>query len=263
MAIESTEAVALRLFNWSESSRTIVVLSRRFGRIALIDKAGRSIKSKRGRVLPFAVHELAFYQGEGERRNYLSGVDTMRIFSFAADGSLGKLAYGSAANELCLTLLPEDEPHPEIYTYLLTFYEHLEAADRLALPGLFLTFLLRSASLLGYHPQLNYCAECSRPIPQEETLNWIFDPARGGIVCPGCAAFSDTYIPVSPADLLGLAAYQRASLSEADGMQLPFEQGQRLLEVMLRFLEYHAGVNSQLKALGFLDKLKRAQSERQ
>ena len=260
MAIESTEAVALKLFNWSESSRTIVLLTRRFGRIAVQDKGGRSLKSKRGRILPFAVHDLAFYQGEGERSNYLSSVDTLRIFTFAADGSLGKLAYGSAANELCVTLLPEEEAHPEIYSYLLTLYEHLEVADRLALPGLFLTFLLRSASLLGYHPQLNFCAECGRPLPETETLDWTFEPERGGIVCPSCVAFTASYIPVSPTDLVTLAKYQRASLADADSMQLPFEQGQRLLEIMLRFLQYHAGVNSQLKALGFLDKLKRAQN---
>ena len=62
MALEKTEAVVLKAFNWSESSRTVLFFSRRFGRIALVDKGGRSFKSKRGRVTPFAKLEISFYQ---------------------------------------------------------------------------------------------------------------------------------------------------------------------------------------------------------
>ena len=110
MALEKTDAVVLRTFNWSESSRTVIFFTRNFGKMALVDKGGRSIKSKRGRIVSFTHMELTFYASEKESNGYIRDVDTLKAFSFEKDGAVGRLAYGSAACELLNLLLPEEEP---------------------------------------------------------------------------------------------------------------------------------------------------------
>jgi DNA repair protein RecO (recombination protein O) len=107
MSLEKTEAVVLKAFNWSESSRTIVFFSRRFGKLALIDKGGRSLKSKRGRIVAFATLEVTFYASHKESPGYIRDVDPIATFSFDKEGTLGRLAYGSAGCELLHSLLPE------------------------------------------------------------------------------------------------------------------------------------------------------------
>ena len=97
MALEKTLAIVLRTFDWSESSRTIAFFAKEFGRIYLVDKGGKSIKSKRGRVLKFALLEVTFYDSKKESSGYISDVELIKMYDMSADGSLGRLAYASAA----------------------------------------------------------------------------------------------------------------------------------------------------------------------
>ncbi len=145
MGIAKSEAVLLKAFNWAESSRTLVFFTREFGKLPIVDKGGRSIKSKRGRLIPFAELELTFYKSDKEARGYVSDIELIRAFEFEKEGTLGRLAYGSAACELLYLLLPEEEPQADLYTYFLSYLEFIDNADRKGLPALFITFYLRLA----------------------------------------------------------------------------------------------------------------------
>ena len=160
MPIDKTEAVVLRMFNWSESSRTVVFFTEVQGKIPLVDRGGRSIKSKRGRLMPFARLELTYYRSQKETSGYISDCELLESFSLERDGSLGRLAYGSAACELLYLLLPEDQAQGALYDYFLQFLRRLSTVEKQYLPSLFLTFLLRSMSLLGYHPSVGFCVGC-------------------------------------------------------------------------------------------------------
>jgi DNA repair protein RecO len=260
MALETSEAIILKAFNWSESSRTVHFFTRRFGKLALVDKAGRSLKSKRGRLMPFARTELTFYRSEKTTSGYISSADLVELFSFEKEGNLGRLAYGSAGCELLYLLLPEDEPQTGLYDYLTRFLRHLDQDDKKHLPALFLTFFLRLLSQLGYHPSLNFCVGCSKPIDefsQQETF--AFSPARGGIVSPACQKPGEYYIDLPVADLKILAALQVSSLEEASCLPLGYQHAAQLVDALTRFLSYQAGTKPELKSLEFLEKLKNSQ----
>ncbi|MCH7691217.1 MAG: recombination protein O N-terminal domain-containing protein, partial [candidate division Zixibacteria bacterium] len=106
MALEKTLAIVLKTFDWSESSRTIAFFAKDFGRIYLVDKGGKSIKSKRGRVLKFALLEVTFYDSKKETSGYIADVELIKMYDMSGDGSLGRIAYASAACELLEQLLP-------------------------------------------------------------------------------------------------------------------------------------------------------------
>ncbi|MBD3257733.1 DNA repair protein RecO [candidate division GN15 bacterium] len=258
MALEKTQAVVLKAFNWSESSRTVLFFSERFGKLPLVDKGGRSFKSRRGRLQPFAQLEITFYSSQKESSGYLSDIDTQRVYSLDSEGSLGRLAYASAACELLYLLLPEEEAQPELYRYFLTYLEKVEIADRRALPALFLSFFLRSMSLLGFHPSVSYCvvsgAEAAE-IPLENG-KLLFSPKRGGLIAPACQKPGEYYIGLSADQVKALSVLQRASLDEAAGVPLGFEDATFLVETLGKFLRYHSGLVSDLKSLEFLQKLK-------
>jgi len=254
MSLEKTEAVLLKSFNWSESSRTVVFFSRRFGKLALVDRGGRSLKSRRGRLLPFARMEITFYHSEKETRGYISDIDLVRAWSFESDGSLGRLAYGSAACELCHLLLPEEEPLPRLYDFFTTFLEYVEAVDKRSLAGVFIAFFLRLLSQLGYHPSLTDCSVCGRPIEPNGSV--AMSEERGGAVCPSCQSPADYYIHLSANCFAHLAALQEASLKEAALRAISFRQTSQILEVLTRLLASQAGVKGDLKSLEFLHKLK-------
>ena len=86
-----------------------------------------------------------------------------------------------------------------------------------------------------------------------------FSPERGGFVCKTCQKPGEGYIPVSFEGARLLQILQRASLDEAASLPIGYQKAAGLLDVLTRFLKYHAGLTSYLKSLAFLEKLKNSQ----
>lgn len=258
MALHKSAAILLKAFNWSESSRTVVFFTRRVGKLALVDRGGRSIKSRRGRLHPFSPLELTYYSSEKESRGYLSSIDLIEQRRFEGDGSLGRLAFGSAGCELLYLLLPEEEAQVRLYDYFNAYLKYIDLADRRSLPSLFLAFFLQTLSILGYHPSLDHCVVCNRKAAgqRDETATVTFVPARGGVVCGACQAAADYYIHLSAGALGRLAALQKSGLSQAAQLPIGYQETSLMLEALTRFVRYQADLKGDLKSLEFLQKLK-------
>lgn len=258
MAIKTTEAIILKAYNWSESSRTVVFFSRDFGKLALTDRGGRSMTSKRGRLVPFARLELTFYHSEKESAGYLSDVGLVRAYQFEQEGTLGRLAFASAGCELLLNLVGDREPHPGLYDYFVSFLELIEKSPKQALAPLFVTFFIRLLSFLGYHPSLAYCVSCGASGEKlaNDSGEVAFSAERGGMVCGACKSVGDYYIPFSAESHRLLLALQSASLVQAAGLPITYKDAIRLIEALTKFTSYQADIRSELKSLAFLEKLK-------
>ncbi len=261
MALEKTEAVILKTFNWSESSRTVVFFSKEYGRLPLVDKGGRSFKTKRGRLQPFSKLDVTFYSSEKESNGYVSDSELLQMYTFEKDGTLGRLAYGSAACEMLNMLLPDEQPQRAIYQYFIKYLEMIDKAEKQFLPSLFVAFFLRIISQLGYHPSLQFCVNCNKEINIENSgKEYSLSPKRGGVVCRSCQIAGDYYIPLSSDNLRLLIALQKASLSEACALPIGYQQTSLLLDALQKLLSYQADLKSNLKSLEFLEKLKNSQT---
>lgn len=268
MALAKTEAIVLKSFNWAESSRTVVFFTPGYGKLALVDRGGRSMKSRRGRLLPFAQLEITFYSSQKETRGYISDVELIAELKFEGDGSLGRLAFGSAACELLYLLAPEEEPLAGLYDYLVSYLRLVDAVDKRSLPGLFLAFLLRAMSLLGYHPSLGNCVQCGKDLrtistnanaPNNQPMAVaavVVSTQRGGVICQTCQSTGDYYIHLSLENYQRLRELQDASLREAATIPVGFGQTSTMLEALIGLLSYQSGIKSELKSLEFLEKLR-------
>ncbi len=262
MPLEKTYAFVLKSYDWSESSRTISFFSRNYGKLSLVDKGGRSLTAKRGRVVPYSELEITFYESKKESNGYISDVELIRMFELSGDGSLGRLAYASAAVELLQLLLPKEEPLIDLYEYSVSFLEKIDKAKKQALSSLFLTFFLRLLSQLGYHPSLGFCGGCDKKFGSfiKDGATIRFSPERGGIVCPSCQNPGEYYIALPNDGFIKLVGLQTASLNEAENVTLGFKETSLLLDVLVNLLEYQADVRQKIKSLEFLQKLKHAKS---
>lgn len=262
MPLEKTLAFVLKSYDWSESSRTISFFSRSFGKLSLNDKGGKRLATKRGRVVPFAELELTFYSSRKETSGYISDVELIRMFELSGEGSLGRLAFASAACELLQLLLPKEEPMAELYDYSVSLLRKINNSKKQALSALFLAFFLRLLSQLGYHPSLSYCIGCEKRadefIIKGRTVK--FSPERGGIVCPSCQNPGGYYIGLPYDGFLKLLELQTASLNEAERVTLAFKETILLIDALVKFLEYQADLSSKIKSLEFLHKLKNAKT---
>ena len=262
MALEKTLALVLKSYDWSESSRTISFFTKNYGKLSLVDKGGKSMTAKRGRVMPFAELELTFYESKKESNGYISDVELIRLFELSGDGSLGRLAFASAATELLQLLLPKEEPLLDLYDYSVSLLDKINKASKQALSALFLTFFLRLLSQLGYHPSLSFCIGCGKKTEDflSNGKSVKFSPERGGIICPSCQNPGESYIALPYDGFMKLENLQTASLTEAEKLTLGFKETSLLLDALVKFLEYQADISSKIKSLEFLHKLKNAKT---
>lgn len=258
MAIKKTEAFVLKAFNWSESSRTISFFTRDRGKLPLTDKGGRSIKSKRGRALPFAHLSITYYDSERASAGYLSEVSVVKAWTFEGESSLGRLAFASAACETLWQALPDEEPHPEIFPYTLDYFDRLENSPRESLPGLFLGYFIRTLSYLGYRPVLTGCVGCGKGLREFGAVAARFSAERGGLLCGACQVSGERYISLSESELALSIQLQAGSLADAEKSRVGFTEMNRIAEALLRFLGSQTGT-MRMKSLEFLDKLKVAE----
>ena len=254
-----SEAILLRLVNWKENSRIDTFFTDNTGKVSIIDRGGRSLKSKRGRVTAFSRMEITYFRSEKTGTGYIGEVDILESFSLEKGGSLGRLTFASAALEILNDLLPENEPLEPLYHLTVQFMRHMNNSSRESLLPVFIAYFLKTLSFLGYRPNFAGCVGCGKDKADfDGGAPALFSPERGGLVCPTCQTMGEYYIKLQSDRLDILYSLQISSLTEAAGMRITMKTTEELLELLTAFVKYQTGVDK-LKTLDFLDKLKKSQ----
>lgn len=253
-----SEGIILKIVNWKENSRIVTFFTDKYGRVSIVDRGGRSIKSKRGRLVTFSRLEINYFKSEKSGTGYLTEADPIESFLLEKDGSLGRLTFASAAVELLYDLLPEDEPQSSLYHLTIQFLRLTDNAHKLSLYPLFLSYFMKLLSQLGYRPDFSGCVGCGKDMHPDHDRNgreMAFSPERGGLVCSACQIAGEYYIKLQFDRLKTVYSLQTASLVEAAGINVKSKEAEIILEMLNSFLRYQTETK-ELKSLKFLEKLK-------
>jgi DNA repair protein RecO (recombination protein O) len=182
MAAEKARALVLRTTDWSETSRIATLWTREFGKVRVLAKGGRRLKSSFENALDLlTVCDIVFLRKSSGSLDLLTEARVVQRFGrLRLDLAALYAAYYLA--ELLGEFTQEGDPHPAL------FDEALAALDDFG-PGAangpqaarFEMVLLRE---LGFSPVLEACAACGGALPER---GLTFSPAAGGIVCPACS----------------------------------------------------------------------------
>jgi DNA repair protein RecO (recombination protein O) len=110
-------------------------------------------------------------------------------------------------------------------------------------------FMMSALDLLGYAPQLSFCASCERPL---EAKPAAFSADAGGFLCENCALPAMSLVPLAAIKVLRLMAsgdletYRRLKLDDALMSTI-----ERVLTVQL---EHH--LDRRLKSVQFLNSMR-------
>lgn len=173
LRVEQQPGFVLHGYAWRETSLILEVLTRDFGRIALVARGAKRPTSQfRGLLNPFAPLALGF-SGRAEIRTlvrveWLGGLAPLR-----GDGLLAAFYL----NELLVRLLPRSDAHPGL------FAAYLDTLRALATGGGHQEALLRGFELdllreLGHAPPLDHCAD-GEPVRIDR---WYRVDAQRGLV---------------------------------------------------------------------------------
>ncbi|MFI5370304.1 MAG: DNA repair protein RecO [Candidatus Eisenbacteria bacterium] len=247
MALVRTEGVVLRTYPLGDTSRIVVAYSRELGLLRLVAKGARKSPNRFGFALePLSRSRLMLYHKPDRDLHLVSQAEVL-----TATGSritdLTRLTHAHAAIELVDRLVWGEEPHPELYALLVETLDATCVAPTTSLSAVTLAFELQTASLLGYRPRLDACAECARA----PSTRRLFSPARGGLLCDACAAGEPGVVTLSADALAGLTLLLTRPVVEA-GRYIEIKRAGEILKTVEAFLRHHFQRFQGLKSLELL-----------
>lgn len=174
-----TEAIVLRRHDFGEADRILVLLTPGRGKVRAIAKGTRRLTSRtRGHLELFSHSNLQL--ARGRNLDVVTQAETLRPPRGVRDDLL-RATYAYHLVELVDRLAPEGQPQRSLFALLA---DALAVLDSDADPALLARFFeVRALGLMGFRPQLESCLVCGDELGPEDN---VYDPAMGGVVCPGC-----------------------------------------------------------------------------
>lgn len=194
MALRKTHAYLLRFTPFGDTSRIAVLFGREEGVFRVMVKGYRNPKNACARALePFREIEVVYYHRPDRDLQIASAADVL-TYHAGLDEEPARFFYGWAALELCLKLLPEDEPSPAIYDLLQRTLAVLGVVSGARAAFVFRGFQARTCAIQGFLPVLKACAVCDGEVAAER----LFSASAGGFVCRSCSASATGVEAISP-----------------------------------------------------------------
>ncbi len=196
MPLFSDEAITLRHYDFGEADRIVSFFGRRFGKVRIVAKGCRKLKSRfAGRLEPFHTVDIVYFGRENANLFKLSSVDMKEMRPGAGD-NLERYARACYLAELLEAGLREGDPNPKAWAAAEAALGLVMRETRPAeLDWIVRFFEVKFMALLGYTPTLDRCVACRGPL--DAGAQMLFDAEKGGLTCQRCKHRSGGLIPLS------------------------------------------------------------------
>jgi len=145
MRLVKYHGITLNRRSLGESDRLLTIFTKDSGKLLIYARSVRSARSRRTSSLePFCL--IKFGVVERRDRRTLTQVELLNSYRLGKQ-KLSDISRLFALGELIDGLLPEDDPHPEVYQLLTTALAHL---SRFETSAYLIRFKLKLLELLGY-----------------------------------------------------------------------------------------------------------------
>jgi len=176
-----TQGFFIRKADRGEANQLFTVYTKDFGKIEILGKAIRKIKSKlRSGANLFYLSEIEFIQG----KTHKTLTDAILIKNYSnIRKDLEKLGVAHQINQALNDLVKGQEADKEIWNLLTDVFNRLDRLDRQKPDFIYHYFLWNLFSILGYQPELFHCVRCQKRLKPGIIY---FSFKEGGVVCEKC-----------------------------------------------------------------------------
>jgi len=178
-----TEGIVLKEVERGEADRLLTIYTKDFGKIEVFGKAIRKINSKlRSGIQLNCFSEIEFIEGKFHK----TLTDSIIIDKFSRiKQSPAKLKIAYRIGETADELLKKEEKDERIWKLISTVFRLLDKSDldNDQLAVIYYFFFWNLISILGYKPELYFCASCRKKL---KSVQLHFNCLEGGVICPDC-----------------------------------------------------------------------------
>ena len=179
--------IILRYSDYGDSSRIYTVFTREEGKISLIARGVKSMKSRlNGALQPFTLAQLSTTRGKGKLQTITNATVLNPYYDLRLE--LERLNTACDFAKIIAHSTEENMPHFAVHDLLLVALDLLCQGDDAELVSIY--FESNILSLFGYAPILTHCVACG--VTGSSFLNetWgYFRTDDGGALCSDCFSF--------------------------------------------------------------------------
>ncbi len=206
-----TDAIVLRVVEFSETSCIVTLFTRTLGKITTIAKGARRKKSPFEAALDLiAICRIVFLHKSSQSLDILTEAKLQRRFRSSAQ-DLDRFYAGLYLIELLNLMTDDADPHEDLFDEAVTAIGLIDAVDladggdnenlrslgiaKVSTKHALINFEIRLLDLLGHLPMLTNCVDCGRP---KTTISRVqFGLNRGGIICQNCRPGKSNIVSLS------------------------------------------------------------------
>ncbi|MDA1016785.1 MAG: DNA repair protein RecO [Planctomycetota bacterium] len=182
MSVEKTDGLVVRQTDWSETSRIVTFFTSEHGKISVVAKGARRLKSPFDAAIDLLSEcRIVFIRKSSNSLDILTEAQLKQRF-LPHGQNLYTLYGGYYVAELLDALTEEYDPHPNLY---LTSIDTLSRLSKDGDPKLTIVrFELAVLREIGQLPAIDACGECGEMV--QTGRNYTFWVSQGGLLCTNC-----------------------------------------------------------------------------
>ena len=252
MSIRSTEALVIGSFNLIEADRIITLYTREFGKIKVVAKGIKSLKSKFGSSLETLTYlNIIYVEKEGRDLQYIRQADTIESHDFLRQ-NLNKLTAALYVVELVQHLIEigEEGDFAGIFSLILKVLESLGNCNDI--DSILRIFEIRILNILGFGPVLTHCICCNCEFYKGR---WFFSAHIGGLICLHCISKVNDQMFISQGGVMFLRKALTIDQNKIARLHLVRSSKEEIDCILHKYILYQ--VQKELKSYPFLAKLRR------
>lgn len=182
MAAEKALGLVVRTTDWSETSRIATIWTREFGKVRVLAKGGRRLKSNFESALDLlTLCSIVLLRKSSGTLDLLTEAQVVRRFP-ELRRQLPALYAATYVAELLGEGTEDYDPHPALFEETVRTLEALGKAETGPCLARFELVFWRE---LGYGLVLKKCVACEAPVSGH---NLVISAAQGGVLCGNCWA---------------------------------------------------------------------------
>jgi len=225
-----TKGIIFKRTNLGEADRILTIYTKDFGKIKVIAKGIRKIKSKlAGNLELFCLDDLVI--AEGRNLDIVCGAVTEKCF-FGLRNDLKATHTAYYLSDVIDKLSDEEEPHKEIFELLDEMLSEVNGENaEILLPFFEIKFL----SEMGYQPEVYHCTNCKEKIQNGKNF---FDFDEGGLVCESCRK---SQLSISEKAVKLLRLFLEHDISYIKKIKLDRKIYKEVEKITKNYLKYNSG----------------------
>lgn len=208
MAVYRDQGIVLRTYKLGETDRIVHLLTQGRGKVRAVAKGVRRPGSRfGGRLEPFGHVDLQLY--EGRNLDVINQAELIASHHHVRE-DFARSAAANVMAEITDVVAQEGERDNALFLLLRAALQALDACP--PDPAIFAdAYMIRVASLVGFHVFTDACAICRKPGPHA-----FLSVTRGGTLCADCAPAGTKAVSPGVIAIVGLLASREwASLPAA------------------------------------------------